>query len=268
MNKRRADSVVPARPEIALGFQRAIMVDADGTIRSCSSASGPWPGTILDQNAIGSSVYTVFSEIEPELRAAIGQALQGTAAAFTFERQIGPQAAYFEVQIAAAGDVLAILIGDVTGRLVTERRLAETGALLEETQAALAQNESIAHLGSWENDLVTGQFVWSDELYRLLGLEPGAVNATRELWRGFVDKNDDARVSEAMEAAKATRTPYNLDRRVILADGTVRWLQQQAKYVYDEAGNAIRIVGTSFDITARKEAEPRSGCVISPVTTR
>jgi len=110
--------------------------------------------------------------------------------------------------------------------------------------------------------------VWSDELYRLLGLEPGAVNATRELWRGFVDKNDDARVSEAMEAAKATRTPYNLDRRVILADGTVRWLQQQAKYVYDEAGNAIRIVGTSFDITARKEAEPRSGCVISPVTTR
>lgn len=60
-----------------------------------------------------------------------------------------------------------------------------------------------------------------------------------------------------MERAKATRTPYNVDRRMIRADGTVRWLQQQAEYVYDEAGEPLRIVGTSFDITARKEAEQR-----------
>ncbi|GAC1585746.1 MAG: hypothetical protein NVS3B28_08860 [Candidatus Velthaea sp.] len=259
MDDEHTDSASPgiAAPRLkASGLTgHVVTLDADGTIRGVQVPSDTPRAGQLERRDFGSSIYASLPEAAAQLRAAVSQAVAGIASAFEFERSVAGKRVVFEVRVVGAGDRVVVLLDDVTEQHDALRRLAATTRARDVAETALALKESIGHLGSWDNHLITGRFIWSDEFYRLLGLEPGAVEATQELWRSFAHPDDDANAREAMERARETRQPYNFDRRIVRADGTVRWLQQQAEYLYDDGGNPVRIVGTSFDITARKEAE-------------
>src|SRR5205807_2430249 len=82
---------------------------------------------------------------------------------------------------------------------VTARKRAEEG--LRRSEATLAAAQRIAHLGSWAHDLRTGELVWSDEKYRILGFAPGAVTPTHEQLMAAVHPDDRARLERAVDAA-------------------------------------------------------------------
>ena len=140
------------------------------------------------------------------------------------------------------------------------RSLAERDALarsLEETASRLARTQEIAHIGSWEFDHVTGRPAWSNEVYRIFGLEPGKSALTREEFLALIHPDDRTRVDTAYFASIADgKDTYGIEHRIIRGDtGEVRYVIERAEHVRDESGRVVRSVGMVHDITERKLAE-------------
>ncbi len=112
----------------------------------------------------------------------------------------------------------------------------------------------MAHVGSWEWDLQTDALRWSDEHYRIFGLEPGtAVDFARSF--AVVHPGDRPLVAEAIAAAREERRKYDLELRIVRSDGSRRWIWTRGEFVRNEAGQPIRMVGTVQDITDRKDVQ-------------
>ena len=149
--------------------------------------------------------------------------------------------------------VLGVSI-DITERILAERKLREN-------EASLAAAQRIAHLGSWELDLDSPTDPrdnvprLSDETFRIFGYEPGEVEFTNKSLFRAVHPDDRAAVVGAVAEAIRERKEYSLDHRIVLPDGTERYVHAESDIVYGETGPPLRMVGTFQDITERKRAE-------------
>lgn len=143
---------------------------------------------------------------------------------------------------------------------ITERKRAEIA--LRESQATLSAAQHIGHFGSWEVDLhdesaeETNTLRWSDEMFRIAGYEPGAVEVTNEFFFSRIPPEEHALIRQGVAAAIRKQEPYALVHRLIRADGGICFLEELAKIFYDEkTGRAVKIIGTAHDITERMQAE-------------
>ncbi|MFP4131859.1 MAG: putative bifunctional diguanylate cyclase/phosphodiesterase [Thiohalospira sp.] len=140
------------------------------------------------------------------------------------------------------------------GADVTEAR--EARLALERSEAELAEAQRIAHLGSWVSDFTTDEIRWSDEVYRIFGLERDEWGATHEAFLQAVHPDDRERVQRAVEAALDPDGPrYDIEHRITRPDGEVRHVYQRGNVDFDEAGTPLRMAGVVLDITERREAE-------------
>jgi two-component system sensor histidine kinase/response regulator len=135
-------------------------------------------------------------------------------------------------------------------RDVTERNRADEE--LKHSEERLAASQRMAHVGSWEWSVVTNEIIWSDEEYRLFGLEPGERKASYDLYLSCVHPDARADAVKWVNAVLATKKSSRLDVLIVRPDGEERILSSWADVVLDEAGNVVRVVGTSQDVTERK----------------
>jgi two-component system, cell cycle sensor histidine kinase and response regulator CckA len=127
---------------------------------------------------------------------------------------------------------------------------------LERTRDTLLEAQRIAHMGSFEYDAATRTAVGSEEAYRILGLDPNEpAPSFEELIAGYVHPEDAALFSERAARARESRSSYDIEHRIVRPDGEVRWVYQCVQPQFDERGELCRYVGTTLDITARKQAE-------------
>jgi PAS domain S-box-containing protein/putative nucleotidyltransferase with HDIG domain len=138
---------------------------------------------------------------------------------------------------------------------ITAQKEAEQELLLSESR--LKEAQSVSQLGSWELDLVQNALWWSDENYRIFGAEPGTSN-TYETFLNTVHPDDRDFVNEAYTGSVEKKTPYNIEHRLLLPDGTVKWVHERCKTFYDDDGTPLRSTGTTLDITERKMAEAQA----------
>ena len=138
-------------------------------------------------------------------------------------------------------------------RDVTDRKRAEMA--LKKSEARLSEAQRIAHLGNWEWNIPANSIWWSDEIYRIFGLGPREFDTTFEGFLNAVHPDDRARVADAISKAFQGETPYDIDHRILLPDGTEKFLHEQAVVERDESGAPARMIGISHDITERKRAE-------------
>jgi PAS domain S-box-containing protein len=167
-----------------------------------------------------------------------------------------------EIWIATSGQYFYDTTGNVLGvqgtsRDVTNEYIARVA--LEESEARLSDAQRIARIGSWERNLHDGVLWWSDEVYRLFGLTPGAIEPTFEFLTESTHPDDRDRVVAATIRMRQQGGSYNIDHRIISPTGEVRWLNQQAELALDDAGNPIALHGTTHDISDRKHAEEKIG---------
>ena len=137
---------------------------------------------------------------------------------------------------------------------IAERKNAE-GALLS-SEAQLKEAQAVAHLGSYEVDMRTGQSRWSDEVFRILGRDPASGSLSRQDFIEHVIHPDDReyatqRYNEVVHDGK----PYDLECRVVRPDGCVRFVQSLGEAIKNPDGTVIRLVGALLDITERKQSE-------------
>ncbi len=142
-----------------------------------------------------------------------------------------------------------------TGRDITARRQAQQA--LQESQARLAEAQRMARLGNWDWNTGTNELRWSDEVYRIFGLIPQEVKITYETFLKAVHPQDREFVQRSVKAALYEHKPYSIDHRIIRADGETGIIHEEAEVSYDESGRPIGMVGTTQDITERKQLEAR-----------
>jgi PAS domain S-box-containing protein len=148
--------------------------------------------------------------------------------------------------------------GGLAGVLAISRDITAHTRAEEQLRKALgqlAQAESLARLGSWEWDLRTDTMTWSDELFRLYGVERDRRRATLDATLELVHPDDRALVKTVIDGARRDRAPFECAHRIVRPDGAVRSFQSRGAAVVDGLGRVVKLVGTGQDITERKQAE-------------
>jgi PAS domain S-box-containing protein len=130
---------------------------------------------------------------------------------------------------------------------------------LNESERRLGRSQEIAHLGSWELDLVANRLTWSDEVYRIFGLRPQEFAATYEAFLEAVHPDDRPAVNAAYTGSLSEgRDGYEIEHRVVRKDdGGIRYVHEKCEHLRDESGRIIRSIGMVHDITERRLTEIR-----------
>ena len=163
----------------------------------------------------------------------------------------------FYVQLSAA------LLNDVKGRpcgiLVSLIDISEQKRAMDalvRSEETFSKAQEIAHIGSWDWDMESNELSWSDEIYRIFGLQPKEFEATYEAFLACVHPEDQKQVIDAVSAAIADKEiAYSVEHRVVWRDGTERVVHEQGKVYRNSSDKPIRMIGTVLDITERKQVE-------------
>ena len=151
---------------------------------------------------------------------------------------------------------IARRLTDSLTSLLMFRSLRESEKALQRSEAYLAESQKLTQTGSWAWDTRTDQMVfYSEEVFRIYGLDPRHGAPTIETLLARVHPDDRARVrSRALEGAREG-AEHVLEYRLLLPDGTVKYIRSLRQTVLNASGEVIEVLGTAMDVTERKRAE-------------
>jgi len=128
---------------------------------------------------------------------------------------------------------------------------------LRASESRRNEAQRITHIGNWELDLQSNALTWSDEIYRIFGLETQEFKGTYEAFLDAIHPADREMVDQAYSDSLKNRTPYGIDHRLLMKDGSVKFVHEQCETWFDGDGNPLRSIGTVQNITVRKQAEEK-----------
>jgi PAS domain S-box-containing protein len=129
---------------------------------------------------------------------------------------------------------------------------------LRRSEYYLAEAQRLSHTGSWAFNVPTREIVhWSQEHFRIFGFDPGDGMPSFETLMQRIHPDDRASAAEVIERGIRERTDYEQDFRIVLPDGTMRYMHTTGHPVFNSFGDPVEFVGTVMDVTERKRAEQR-----------
>lgn len=135
---------------------------------------------------------------------------------------------------------------------ITEQKKVEEGLI--KSQRNFEEAQAIAHVGSWDYDLSTGNLVWTKEMFSLFEMENHPPETLYETFRSKIHPDDLAKLDEYIQRTIEQGIPYEIEERVALGDGSTRYLSCIGEPVNDAFGNMVGLRGTSQNITPHKQA--------------
>ncbi|HEV7779809.1 MAG TPA: PAS domain S-box protein [Chitinophagaceae bacterium] len=138
-------------------------------------------------------------------------------------------------------------------RDITERKKTEEKIRLSEI--SLKQAQAIAHISNWEIDLIQNIHTWSDEFYRIFGLNKAEIVPSAELFLSFIHPDDAAFAQKMVSESLVTFKDASFAFRFIPEDKMVRYGYTEWQFEFDKKKIPIRLFGILQDITERTEAE-------------
>jgi PAS domain S-box-containing protein len=136
--------------------------------------------------------------------------------------------------------------------ITAHKQIEET---LRRSEASLAEAQRIAHFGSWTWDLVTGKLQCSDEMFRLVGLLPQEMEVTQEVFAKFLPSDEVEWIFQEIQHVSDHEPSAGLEHRLIRSNGETRYVYSRVKVYRDEHDRPLRLLGSTQDITDRKQAE-------------
>lgn len=134
-----------------------------------------------------------------------------------------------------------------------ERKEAEDN--IKKVKSSLASAQQIARLGNWEWDITTNKLWWSDETYRIFGLDQGESAVTYGTFLDRIHPDDREFIKKSVGRALYEKEPYNIDHRIVLPDGSEKIVHEQAEVTFDETGEPVHMLGTVQDVTELRQME-------------
>lgn len=137
-----------------------------------------------------------------------------------------------------------------------EKSVEETKNLVEDLRKSkmlLEKSQAIAHLGSWELDLNTNKLTWSEEVFRIFGIEPGSAEFSYDDFLSLVHPEDRELVAKVYtDSVNSGESSYEIEHRIIRRNtGEIRYLHEKCEHFRDQEGKIISSVGMVQDITGR-----------------
>ncbi len=156
-----------------------------------------------------------------------------------------------------AGLLITSMVGAfvmvASGRSTVLRGMVEERTRdLQASEDRLVAAQKIAKVGNWDWSVVTNELWWSDEIYRIFGVDPGKFDATFEAFLNTVHPDDREYVNNTVNEALSQNKSYSIDHRIALPNGSLKFVHEEGEVVRDEQGEPIRIIGTVQDISIRK----------------
>ena len=246
-SERRYRSLIEDQPEFICRYK------PDGRMVYANSAMakqhGFYPDDVAEQNIFDFLVESdhgrtieYIAQLRPEQESARIK-LQAQIADGSIRWQEWSDRAFFDDR----GRILEI---QAFGRDVTDRKNAEE--MLRKSEGRLAEAQQLAQIGSWELNFKTENPTWSDQMYRLYGVDPGAAPPSTDLFFDRVHPDDREEVQRAVSGQKTRGRAHDYSHRVLRQDGQIGYVQQRVEQVFDELGELIGVRGTTQDITNLK----------------
>jgi len=116
----------------------------------------------------------------------------------------------------------------------------------------LAEAQNIAHVGSWELDIVSGELQWSNETFRIFEIDSNLFKPSYENFLNIIHPDDRRRVNQVYKESLENKSPYSVEHRLLMSDGRIKLVNEKCDTEYDNKGNAVRSFGTVQDSTNRK----------------
>jgi PAS domain S-box-containing protein len=222
-------------------FSLLLVVDATGSVLL---AEGADQARFAVEGAVGRSVADVCAHW-PALLDGMERARAGLAGRATVEAGGVRFDVRFQPRRRADGSSAGALL---TAESIGDRASYDALARSEER---LAEAQRLAHVGSWEWEVGADVVHWTDEMYRIYGLEPGAVAITYQSFLERVLPEDRAHTEAVVRAALQQGEPFVYDHRIVRSDGAIRVLHTRGGVVKNEDGAPTRLGGACWDVTER-----------------
>ena len=254
--QKRAEEELRLRAErLDLVHDAVIVRDpADGRVRFWNREAQAIYG-YSPAEALGRVTHELLSTVFPESRETVDDALAregqwgGELRHTRKDGTVIVVSSRQALQRAADGQPIAIieLNSDITERKRAEQDLAHITGLLERTQ-------QISKTGGWEYDVATGKLTWTDEVYRIYGVERTSDPTEVTQAIAAFDPESAPVIDAAFRRLVADGEPYDLELGLIRADGQRIWVRTIGRPVI-EAGRVVRVGGNIADVTDRRQAE-------------
>jgi PAS domain S-box-containing protein len=163
-------------------------------------------------------------------------------------------------------NVVLILEALLAGITISVLLLGAVLAQRDRAEDELAEAQALARVGNWSWDVGTSGVSWSDELYRLFGLEPQSRRFDFDGYLGLLHPDDREHARRVIDRAYTSGEPFAFDHRVVLPDGNVRWLHGRGHVLRNAGGDAVRMSGTAQDITERKQIDQLRDTILATVS--
>ena len=130
---------------------------------------------------------------------------------------------------------------------ITESRQIEK--TLKKSESRLRESQRIAQIGTWELDIKTNHVFWSEETYHIFEVEPEEFTPSYQAYLEMVHPEDRDRVDQHYKDSFENHNRYQIEHRLLLKDGKIKWVHNFGKTEFDQSGSAIRLIGTVQDVT-------------------
>ncbi len=147
----------------------------------------------------------------------------------------------------------SLILAQAQKQMAEER--ARAGEALRDRDAALQIALHASGMGLWTWDVQRSVLQWSDEMYRIIGYSRGEIEASNEVWFNAIHLDDVGEIKADMERVLAVGESFHKQFRVVLPDGSIRWIEGQGRCQRDSRGRASWLMGVVTDVTRRKHAE-------------
>ena len=134
---------------------------------------------------------------------------------------------------------------------ITERKRAQKE--IDEANKKFLQAQRVAKIGSWEVNLVTNEIVWSDEMFEIFEIEK-TDNLELESLLKLIPSVNVEHYMDAFKESVISNKPYSNDYKIKISDDRIKFIHDEGEVIYDDEGKAVRMFGTTQDITERMQA--------------
>ena len=159
---------------------------------------------------------------------------------------------YWDEMLLPIGIAIAFL---TAGIIYFYQKKSRSEKYLRHSEECLKIAQEIAHVGSWEWNIIDNSEVWSDEQFRIFGYEPGTVTANYDFFLKALHPEDKERVLQAVHESLHNKAPYQIEYRIVRPTNETRIVYARGTVYRNIQGKPVRMVGTVHDVTDYKRLE-------------